>query len=30
VVFAYTAKADTGVRMTEKGRIETERNKRVK
>jgi len=30
VVFCYTGKADTAVRMTEKGRIKGERNRRVK
>jgi hypothetical protein len=29
VVFSYTGKGDTAVRMTENGRINTERSKRV-
>jgi len=30
VVFCYAGQADTAVKTTEKGRIKTERNKRVK
>jgi len=30
VVFSYTGKADTAVRITEKGRITTKKDRRVK